>query len=142
MRPDAITEVDGPCWVLRLANGKEEIGDWRDSHYASDTEAAKAAADMVGEDEPVHHIPVRLPARCWVATAVCGYRYDEDDEGVYHDDDPDSLMAALRSDDWKSVEGGGMTCGSDACAPCGTFVVAEPPAQIPGQLAWPLDSHA
>jgi hypothetical protein len=139
MRESAIVEVDGPCWVLRLANGKTEIGDWPDSHYASDTEAAKAAADMVGEDEPVRHVPVRLPARCWEATAACGYQYDEDDEGVEHAEDPGELMSALVSQGWKPIDGGGMTCGDDRCTTCTVLPVVQAPVEIPGQTALPVE---
>jgi hypothetical protein len=134
---DAIVQAAGPCWVLRLANGNTELGDWPDLHHPSEAEAAEAAADQARADgEPVRHIPVQLAERCWEATAVCGYRYDEDgDEGrIEHAETYAELLDGLTGHGWKPIEGGGMTCGDDGCDECCGLATVAPPVEIPGQM--------
>jgi hypothetical protein len=128
--------ADGPCWVLRLPNGEEaDLGAWEDTHYSSEEEAAEAVKEMC--DGYAGLSPVRLPEQCWTATAACGYRYDEDAEGVEHalGRDREWFLAAVLAAGWKPVVGGGFTCGDDGCDECADQPVAIAAPEMPGQTA-------
>lgn len=137
-RPDAITQEDQPCWVLRLPDGDEvDGGIWEDPHYNTEQAAAETASDEADDHDPPRVlVPVQLDDRCWIATAVCGKQYDGDGTfSAEHWPNPGDLLEALLAADWRPVEGGGMACDDDGCETCAYLPTVPAPTQIPGQMS-------
>ncbi|GAA0493724.1 hypothetical protein Ade02nite_21230 [Paractinoplanes deccanensis] len=79
----SVTTNDHHCWIVTLADGSPTGFEDSEPHYASEDEARKFAKDITYPNDPPP-IVKRLDHLCSSATTVCGYRYDEDDEGVQH----------------------------------------------------------
>lgn len=106
---DGLSREPEPCWELVDDNGRTapEAG-----HFQTEAAATNAAEDW--------HDPVNTslrPNACWTATAVCGYRYDEEDEGTVHFATRDEAAMVVLGNDWR-VRGGVLLCPDEHCEEC------------------------
>jgi hypothetical protein len=122
--------LPNPCWVLVRANGDVVDEDEREPHHDTQAEAVKAAPGYAREGEPAPK-PKPLIDKCYVATAECGYRFDEREDGIHHGPDRDALQAMLLHLEWRPGPDGAMGCGDKQCRPA--------PSCRPGrrQPRWP-----
>lgn len=120
------------CWTLVRANG-ENVTEFQ-PHFDSEAKALEAASAYT--DAGVLPTPLRLDALCSVATAVCGYVYDEEAEGQEHWKSAEELRAHLLTVDWRDLPDGQMHCSADPgeCDECDAATPPPAPVQLPGQL--------
>lgn len=128
----AITTYTEPCWTLVLPDG-ENVSEF-EPHF--DTEAQAIGAANRYTDAGIRPTPQRLDGLCSVATAACGYVYDEDGEGQEHWSSPEELHAHLLTVDWRDLPAGQMHCSADpgACDECDEATPPPVVPEIPGQL--------
>ena len=114
--PAGITALDDTCWHL-LYPGEVlvDTGDCIphfDTEQQAHEEAGRFTSDRLGRPEP--H---QLDGPCWIATAVCGYRLDEEDAALmHHETAEDALQAALGSEMFIGPDGT-LRCSPD-CDDC------------------------
>lgn len=127
-----ITNAD-PCWTLVRPDGSN-VSDF-EPHFDTEAQAAEAAKRYLTDGEPTPK-PDRLAGPCSIATAACGYVYDEDGEGQEHWASAEELHAHLLTAEWRDLPGGEMHCSADPgeCDECDALVPPPVPAQLPGQL--------
>jgi len=102
-----------PCWMLA---GSPLFGDG-ERHW---TALERATADMNRESDADHgrHAELtRAAVPCRIATAACGYTFDEEgDDGIQHL--PSDLAEAeeiLFDSGWVRLPDGQWACGDDGC---------------------------
>lgn len=129
----AITTYTEPCWTLVRPDGGN-VSEF-EPHFDTEAQALEAAKRYVEDRQPVP-TPRVLDGCCSVATAACGYVYDEDGEGQEHWSSAEELHAHLLTVDWRDLPGGDMHCSADpgACDECDALIPPPAPAQLPGQL--------
>jgi hypothetical protein len=135
----AITVTAEPCWIVTQADGSPTGFEDSEPHYASDSEARKVAYDLTcaGDPEP---IVKQLDSPCASATAACGYRYDEDDEGEQHwpDSAEEFRTYLVGTADYRPGPNGSLLCPADrGCEECDALEPEVIPAEIPSQLDLP-----
>lgn len=113
----ATTDLTGPvlqtapCWVLADASGQ-----WEERHWAT---REAAAAELGRDDDPDRGCESELRQAalpCRVATAACGYVFDQEGEGVQHL--PADLAEAeewLFDSGWVRLPDGRWACGDETC---------------------------
>lgn len=121
----ALVQLPEPCWVTARTDGVD-CGD-PETHHHTQAEAEREATRL---DQAAPLTAVRLDEPCWTATAECGYRYDEDGEGIEHGPTRADLLTALLAAGWRATTGGGMTCGHNECDTCPSLPVAPLPVEI------------
>ncbi|MFI5934759.1 hypothetical protein [Actinoplanes sp. NPDC051494] len=131
----AISTYPEPCWTLVRADGRPVGPDDAEPHFDTEAQALAAVASWHDEDRP-DPTPKRLTGLCSIATAACGYIYDEDDNGQQHWQDAQELHAHLLTVDWSDLPNGEMRCSADsgACEECDGLIPPLANAVIPGQL--------
>jgi len=123
----AITVNAEPCWIVTHADGSPSGYEDEEPHYATEDEARKAAADITYADDPVPVVK-RLDNLCPSATAACGYRYDEDGEGVQHwPDTAEAFRVYLTGTaDWREGSGGSLLCPAEhGCEECDAALLRQ-----------------
>lgn len=112
----AITTYTEPCWTLVRPDGGD-VSEF-EPHFDTETQATEAASRYT--DAGVVPLPKRLDQLCSVATAVCGYVYDEEGEGQEHWASAEELHAHLLTVDWRDLPDGQMHCSADpgGCDEC------------------------
>lgn len=104
-----------PCWTLVMPDGSEPEDDgYGIPHFDTEADARKYLAD-VGENPIGQCIPQRLAAPCVELECVrCGYRFDEDDEGVACWESREQAEKELAGE-WTFV-GDDAFCSNEDCA--------------------------
>lgn len=144
--------TEGPCWVRRDKDGAEPEDEWGglDRHFATAEEAAKditeLSAEAAGEGEGAQagetfaargwH-PVHLDVPCVLVTCdECGYRDDEEDEGIVHyTSEAEAERRLLGDGDWLRHGDGRWFCWGDDCRDAAVAAgVVVPPRVLPGQV--------
>lgn len=113
---DAITTYTEPCWTLVRPDGAN-VSEF-EPHFDTEEQARGAIGRYT--DAGVAPSPQRLAGLCSVATAACGYVYDEDGEGQEHWPSAQELHDHLLTVDWRDLPNGQMRCSADpgACDQC------------------------
>lgn len=131
----AIVTRTEPCWTLIHADGRPAGFEDSEPHFDSEADALKAAPAYGDVDMPDPTAKV-LDGLCSTATLACGYRYDEDDEGVEHWTSPDLLRDHLLNDGYRPGADGAIRCpASHDCDECDALPDAPDYTPLPGQLA-------
>lgn len=133
----AVTQSETPCWTLVHADGRPVGFEDTEPHFDNEEQARRAAPSYVRDEDDDRPAPTtkQFNYRCFLATAECGYRYDEEGEGIEHHDDRDRLISTLLDAGWKAGPDGSMGCGEDSCDDCSKLPADQPLVEIPGQLA-------
>lgn len=128
----AIKTYSEPCWTLVRADGGN-VSEF-EPHFDTEAQAREAANHYT--DAGVTPAPQRMTGLCSVATAACGYVYDEDAEGQEHWTSAEELHAHLLTVDWRDLPDGQMRCSADPgeCDECDALIPAPTPDELPGQL--------
>lgn len=119
-----ITTNDRPCVHITLAGGADVAEEWMDPHYdptrLGDMQSAlDLVQEMTREDaeegQRQAFVLRSLDHACSaLACDGCGYRFDEDGDGVYHDDSPDHLASTATAEGWTRV-GAKWFCLAEDC---------------------------
>lgn len=122
-----------PCWTLVRPDGTN-VSEF-EPHFDTEAQAAEAAL-RYRTGIVLDEVPQRLNGPCSIATAACGYVYDQDGEGQEHWASAEELHAHLLTAGWRDLPGEEMHCHSDpgVCEECDALIPAPVPAQLPGQL--------
>jgi hypothetical protein len=130
-----VTTATECCWIVVNADGSP-VDDDCESHHTTEAEAIKEAANLryVGESAPVVK---QLDHLCSSAVTVCGYVYDEDDEGAQHW--PDRAEAfqdwLVKHADYRIGENGELLCPlNHGCDECNAVPQVVTPVELPGQM--------
>ncbi len=115
--PTGIKPLSDICWHLVYPGGAlVDTGDCI-PHFDTEREAAAEASQYAAESlgRPA---PQQLSSPCWIAQAVCGYRFDEEGECalVHFESDADALKIALDSE-MRIGACGDLHCSAD-CDEC------------------------
>ncbi|MEU4558571.1 hypothetical protein AB0F72_09275 [Actinoplanes sp. NPDC023936] len=132
----AITTRTEPCWIVTLADGSPSGFEDSEPHYDNQGEAEKAATAITHADE-LPPIVKRLDGLCSSATTACGYRYDEDDEGIQHwpDSAEEFRKFLVFTMEYRSGERGDLLCPADrGCDECDALAADLETAEVRGQM--------
>lgn len=124
-----------PCWIVTNADGSPTGFEDSEEHYNSEDEARKAAANLAYANE-LPPVVKQLDHLCSEATTACGYRYDEDDEGVQHwPDGAQEFQGWLtRHADYRLDAEGDLLCPAErGCDECDAIALRQYEA---GEVAW------
>lgn len=132
-----VTTAERPCWIVTHPDGSPTGFEDDEPHYATEAEARKFADDVTAAINPPL-IVKKLDNPCSAAVTVCGYVYDQDEEGEQHW--PDGAQAFQ---DWLTTHagyrlssGGELLCPLDhGCDECNALAPIAPPAELPGQMS-------
>ncbi len=116
-----------PCWVVTNADGSPVGFEDSEPHFDTEAEARKALPDFAREDEPAP-VMKQLDHLCSSATTACGYRYDEDDEGVQHWPDGAEAFQAwlIEHADYRLGANGELLCPAEhGCDECDATVLRQ-----------------
>lgn len=132
-RMTAITTYTEPCWTF--VRPDDDNASEFEPHFATEVQALEAVKYYTVEGKPPW-TPKRLSGRCSIATAACGYVYDEDGEGQEHWPSAEELHAHLLTADWRDLPGGEMHCSADPgeCEDCDALLPSPAAPELPGQL--------
>lgn len=128
----AIKTYTEPCWTLVRADGGN-VSEF-EPHFDTKAQAEQAVGRYT--DAGVTPVPRQMTGLCSVATAACGYVYDEDAEGQEHWTSAEELHSHLLTVDWRDLPNGQMHCSADPdrCDECDALVPEPPATELPGQL--------
>lgn len=115
------------CWIVSNADGTPTGFEDSEPHYDGEDDARKVAKDIHSLGDPAPVVK-QLDHLCSEATTACGYRYDEDDEGVQHWPD-----GAQEFQDWLTTHAdyrlgadGDLLCPADrGCDECDATVLRQ-----------------
>jgi hypothetical protein len=125
--PPGVSRNDQPCWVPVMPDGTRWETEYGEPHFGT-RDGAQEYIDAVVEDEP-KPVPVMLPTLCLNIRALCGYWFDEDDEGVVCFDSVEEITETVKSWGWTESPAG-WSCTPD-CVECAEAVVAVDPSWTP-----------
>lgn len=118
---DDLTSGDEPCWIVVHPDGRPAIELFFEEnllHFDTADEATKFITNARYADDPEPDVrPHQLAEPCWTAVAACGYRFDEEDEGVTHFESRSQAAETVLRCDWR-VRDGVLRCGDDLCEAC------------------------
>jgi hypothetical protein len=124
MTTKAITTYAEPCWTL-VRPDSANVSEF-EPHFDTEEQALEAVQRYT--DAGVAPTPRRLGGLCSIATAACGYVYDEDGEGQEHWTSAEELHAHLLTVDWRDLPDGSMRCPAEPgdCDECDMVENAVP----------------
>ncbi len=128
----AITTLPESCWIVTTADGEPTGFEDSEPHYPTEAEAQEAAASITTPGDPAP-IVTRLDSPCTSATMACGYRYDEDDEGIQHSPDTaDEFHKFLvYTMEYRTAPDGDLLCPHDrGCDECDEFAARLEAAEV------------
>ena len=139
----AITVNAEPCWIVTNADGSPTGFEDSEPHYGTEEEARRVAQDLTSVGDPAP-IVKRLDGVCASATMACGYRYDEDDEGIQHW--PDTAEEFRRfltvTMEYRTGARGALLCPADqGCEDCDGLATPLEAAEMSGQLDLPIGAN-
>jgi hypothetical protein len=100
------------CWVVVKADGTDPDDDGYSSPHLRTEADIRHFLSGLGEHPMSQCVPKLLDQPCVTVECACGYRYDEDDEGVIHFEDQAQADEAVKGNGWTVVD------GQPACPEC------------------------
>jgi hypothetical protein len=118
--PNGVTAQPHNCWELIYpATGLPVETSDGTRHFDSRDHAEQWADGMSENGEPgANGLTLReMAAPCWIVTAICGWKLDEELPMVMHHDSADEALRAALDSGMKVSPNGGLVC-DESCEEC------------------------
>jgi hypothetical protein len=129
--PPGVSRNSRPCWVPVMPDGTAWESEDGVPHFGTQN-GVQGYIDEVIEDEP-KPVPAPMSTLCLNIRALCGYWFDEEDEGVVCFGSVEEITKVVKAWGW-TQSAAGWSCSAD-CTECAEAVAAADTSWAPVPIA-------
>lgn len=113
--PAGIAAQDFNCWQLVHPSTGHPLSDGDcEEHFDTEAKAEQRLRQLLADgDDIADYDPQELTSPCWIATAACGYRLDEEGSAVMHHDTAEEATKTALDCGFLVSPSGALACSTD-----------------------------